>query len=711
MRYFSKQSTFNLLLIACLAALLNIAHAAPPPTLNFSDLVNGPSTGINDSLGEGVIVTVWGNNLGSMQGTSKIYFRDASSTIKEAAHVYYWKNADGVLPGGPANLYDSHNMQEIAFSIPSSPDGDGIIYVEVNDVQSTTLPFKVRPAAIHHVKVDGNNNSGNGSWGNPWRTGSMDVDTSNADTKGGAFRQIAAGDIIYAHHGVIDSQMNPNGRGLYFSGKPATADAQTAYLAYPNSTVTVQGHTKGVAFFQTDAVVIAKIRALVGNYPEPPANSTEVLPGNGNAAMQTTANGRIIANYLSDAPGTCISSASGAINATMVSGYDYISNLKVFGNFIHEFGCNQTSKFGHTTYFTNRSTSYVEVAITGEAYEVAWNHLLDNYAKYGIHNYDEIKGPPEKQARGCGDFNGVIKIHSNVVRNQRGSGISISAGTADGGIVCWDTPFEVYNNILINTGLGPKDLDAGGSIAAHAIRIVDQGLASPIDIYNNTIIGWSDHNDPNYEGGAIAVINFEGMVTVTMRNNLIYTTKDKLSYHVRFPAQTDALLGTNNLWFYTGSNPTKFTTPAWDSAPILQDPLITETASGYYLQANSPAIDASTGKVPAKDIYRLVRSGADIGAIEYLYLDSDADSVADNIDNCPNASNLDQADLDNDGIGDACDTSDDRATIDNPAPQTAEPAAESAGGGSINIWLLLFVTAWFKFIRLHNVNRRVIASR
>ncbi|MFC1751094.1 hypothetical protein ACFL2V_20085 [Pseudomonadota bacterium] len=224
-----SRTSFSLLLTLLLSTFLNVASASSPPVLNFSDLVNGPSSGINDGLGEGVIVTLWGNNLGSQQGDSKIFYEDSSKTVNEAAYVYYWKNADGQLPGGPANLYDSHKMQEIAFSIPSSANGDGNIYVEVNGVKSTTLPFSVRPGAIYHVKTTGDNSTGNGSWDQPWKTGSQDT--------GGAFKQISGGEIIYAHHGVTDSNMADNGRGLYLSGRPSVAAAQTAYLSYPNSPV------------------------------------------------------------------------------------------------------------------------------------------------------------------------------------------------------------------------------------------------------------------------------------------------------------------------------------------------------------------------------------------------------------------------------------------------------------------------------------------
>ena len=45
--------------------------------------------------------------------------------------------------------------------------------------------------------------------------------------------------------------------------------------------------------------------------------------------------------------------------------------------------------------------------------------------------------------------------------------------------------------------------------------------------------------------------------------------------------------------------------------------------------------------------------------------DTDGDGVLDSVDNCPNTTNADQADLDNDGVGDVCDDTDADGVLDN----------------------------------------------
>ena len=50
---------------------------APAPLLRFTDLISGPSTGLGDGQGSGVIVTIWAQGVGDSQGTGQVYFTDS----------------------------------------------------------------------------------------------------------------------------------------------------------------------------------------------------------------------------------------------------------------------------------------------------------------------------------------------------------------------------------------------------------------------------------------------------------------------------------------------------------------------------------------------------------------------------------------------------------------------------------------------------------
>src|SRR5690606_26337924 len=121
---------------------LHTGTATGLPLLLFSDLISGPDTGLGDGLGSGVIVTVWGQHLGSTQQGSQAEFCDSEAICRDA-HVYYWKKANGIAPPGPANLYESHGMQEIALSIPDAAPGAGEIRLTIG-ADTTALPFTVR---------------------------------------------------------------------------------------------------------------------------------------------------------------------------------------------------------------------------------------------------------------------------------------------------------------------------------------------------------------------------------------------------------------------------------------------------------------------------------------------------------------------------------------------------------------------------------------
>ena len=82
---------------------------------------------------------------------------------------------------------------------------------------------------------------------------------------------------------------------------------------------------------------------------------------------------------------------------------------------------------------------------------------------------------------------------------------------------------------------------------------------------------------------------------------------------------------------------------------------LTADNGDLHLQFDSPCINAGTTEgSPPDDIDEELRSdgAVDIGADEYV--DADSDEIADYADNCPTIYNPDQADFDEDNIGDVC---------------------------------------------------------
>jgi len=581
------------ILIVFLISLLSVSSGwAASPALNFSDLTNGPASGLNDGLGEGAIVTIWGNNLGSSQSTSTITIGGAAP-----AHIYYWKDADGVLPGGPADLNTYHQMQEIAFSIPASlANGSHNIQVTVSGETSNTLPFLVRSGNIYHAKTTGSS-SGDGSFGNPW--GSW--------ITGGGLNGMSSGDILYLYNGTEDITTTKH----IVSGQAATINNQFSIITYPNSRYLLQADEDALDMYNSNSFTISKLTVKSGYYDEPDESSTVILGKTGGGGLEGAPYGRLIANEITDIPGKCSSGYSGAIVASCGGGAcDPISGLIIFGNHIHDWGCNQTSHFEHTTYLSIRNDGYVDV----DPWEIGWNLLKDNKAKYGIHNYDESYDPSDDA---CGNPTGIVKIHDNYVINQKGAGINVGAKATDG-YTCWDDTwsFEIYNNVIIESGKGPEDENGYDT---NGIRIGDAGMTTPVKLYNNTIYGWGDDTVGAGGGFAFYETNNSGQTTVTMYNNIVYDTRGNGTFCQINETTYGNITGSNNL-FYSSAGLSTGTIDSRLTGNILFNPLFV-SATDLQLQSTSPAVNAGVTGIYPYDFLSLSRpqgSAYDVGAYEYV---------------------------------------------------------------------------------------------
>lgn len=567
----SRLNLFIIYSLLCLA-LPHQARANTNPALFFSDLTSGPATGLGDSLGSGAIVTVWGHDLGSSQGTSTL-----SICGQAPAHIYYWKNADGQLPGGPADLYTSHKMQEIAFSVPSEcSNGATTINVTVEGVTSNTLPFTIRAGRILHVKSTGNDSTGNGSWSSPYLTMQKALE--------GTITQ--AGDTVYSH-GVGSTTGLKVG---YSASVIGTETNPVFYTSYPNTLASFSGGGESTGAViqswypsnrQTNWVHVSKVKVT--------------CYGNGehtSTGFMMFENGRIIGVEITGP--NVYGGYSGAIGGAQMDGGKYL------GVYIHDYGydtgyvysdnsetwtsppyngvagvdctnCTSTDRFQHLYYVSCRDDSDVWC----KGYEIGWNHLADNPILHGIHIYD--MGPSV-------GWQGELLVHDNVVINQLGGAIDIATTDDNKAVV------KVWNNLLINTN---------GS----SFRVLSTGT-QPSQFYNNT----------SYNQSIISIFN-SGDEDV--RGNIFY---DSLGVGFIY---SEPPLHSNNLTYSSGGA----STPLWlssEAGHVSGNPQFVNVASGDFgLSSSSPAINAGYNhRLDTSDFSGNQRDAIfDIGAYEWLSTD------------------------------------------------------------------------------------------
>ena len=621
-----------------LAIFLTMPHfalAAPVPVLNFSDIDSGPSAGNTDPAagGGGSIVTIWGNYLGSSQGTSTITVGNVPVTA-----IYYWKNADGSQSasphGGPADLYTYHKMQEIAFAIPAGvSSGATTISVTVGSVTTNALPFTIRSGNIKFIKAGGNNSNA-GTWSSPWADYTNFNGTNVTGTAGtNPAGQIVAGDIVYSV-GINSTS------GLKIGGNNpvlGTATNPVSIIAYPNTSVSISG-SDGVLndssvvddyYSSQDSrtsqyVNLSKLKVIANN-ATCNANNDPV-----NGIIPTTGN-RIVGDEIT---GTVYSGMGGAIAcsaAGSTTGGSACGGGKYYGLYIHDYGyansytysddsntwtsppytgtngacfgadqnghssVSTADRFQHLFYISNRSSHAIP------AYEIAWCNLSNNPILHGIHIYD---------TQDEGGWTGTFLVHNNAIINQRGGAIDVSYGLA--GQTYNNTPLKIYNNLIVYS---PASTTGGLPFRLQSAQF------APVTIYNNTISGYSV--SPYFED-----------YSDDLKNNIFVNTWGQGLAYINSVGPPS--IHSNNLFYSTGGSapslPSFYSTGEGD---INSNPLFASD-SDFSLQSGSPA--ASTGSsatltVAPTDFYGQQRTSGSVSMGAFQYVVSGPDTTAPIISN------------------------------------------------------------------------------
>ena len=565
MSLFKKRTGF---VVAVMLAgfLITPLRAFAGPVLNFSDLDSGPSSGNSDGIGSGAIVTIWGNNLGSTQGASTV-----SVGGVPAAAVYYWKNADGTLPSGPADLYTSHQMQEIAFAVPATaPNGATSITVTVGGVASNSLPFTVRAGNIRFVK-SGGSDSNAGTWSSPWATIGNSSFTGALD---GTHAQ--PGDVVYSV-GVGST----NGvRVGALSSVTGTATNPVALVTYPNTTVLATG------------LGGAGDGGVVSNwYPSNRSNQYITLSKLSILANGSTGNcnvdyvnGIMNGAYWKDVgiaiTGPTVYGGYGGAIAGNGSGGAHLDGIRVLGAYIHNYGqvvpgwtysddsstwtspassCyyapysggsarSSVDRFQHLFYISNRTNSPMV------GHEIAWGHYLNNPILHGLHIYD--------LSPATGGYSTPVMVHHNLIHNQGGHALDFTFPYA--------SELDAWDNVSVT--------DPGVAYAGPAVEISGNQISK---IYNNTFY---NQNLPSQDMTA----------STSFVNNIWFDAHGVSYWNSNGPTSYN-----HNLFYSSYSSPPSL--PSWYSTSNGDknaNPLFTNASGNdFSLASSSPASTAGTSSV------------------------------------------------------------------------------------------------------------------
>ena len=546
------------------------AAAEGDPVLYFSDITSGPKTGNSDDSGgrsqneDGAIVTIWGVNLGSVQESSKVTCNGA-----DAASYYFWGNATA-----PADLYSYHKMQMVSFEVSHlAQDGAGEIIVTVNDKKSNPLNFTVRTGNIYFIKTTGDDNNGNGSWTQPWRTIPTIVNS------------IQPGDIAYVCNAVNQTTESIEDTCVYIDEdiKPTETNPK-ALVVYPGAQSTVGSVDIPRAFLcYTTHWVISKFNVM-----------TSSIGLSGREGF------RIVGNHITAPKGD---GPDGAIECDMGD------NLLIAGNELTNVGDPDSSHLYHAIYVSGLRTEDSPRAKTESNKIVAWNYIHDCDANRALDFYSEGQ---------YSAFIQQISVHDNVIINQRGDGILF------GYYVTGDN--WIYNNLIIKSGKGPEWKDPSYNTGIHIDSGHEGVPKTDIYCYNNTLYGCGFTNAVYPEQTGNILISSDALQrgsTIHLSNNIIYSTGEA---YIASESTSPPSGNYRNCWYGNGD------APSWDQTAIASDPEFQNVSSNdFSLKGSSPCINTAVDvtNIVSRDLLGIPRpqGAVDLGVYEYSSTAEDNEAI------------------------------------------------------------------------------------
>lgn len=566
-----------LAVLAAAPARMALAQSSGP-RVYYSDLESGPNTGGEN--GRGAYVTIYGKNFGATRGASFVK-----------------------IGGGQAAAYPLWTDSKIAFQLGSAA-ATGNLVVTTPAGASNSIPFTVRPGNIYFVSPGGNDN-GKGSFSSPWRTLPHAAET------------IKAGDIIYAMDGV--SQTVDDGQGwdaaLVLRADWCTASGYPrAMLAYPGATVVI-GNPNGNK-------PASGLRTTDFSAGGGPCGGNWVFGGlqfRGSAPVSVSgpsSQWRFVGNDIS-CPNSDGSGGGGACFGTSLA-----SNVKFYGNNVHDAGAANASALFQGVYFSTDSNHI----------DMGWNTVANVKGCRGVQIHSSPLGTNYPNS-GYPQYD--IAIHDNLIHDTQCDGIIADTIDPSKG------PVSIYNNVIYNGGKGPNNPEhSGGWSCINVPANTESGPAGSgtVDIYNNTLYACGTFTSPPY-GNANSAIAYGGgnrNLYLRIRNNLISQVATSLDpsgvpylviWNPTIPngggvcADTDNcpwIQGSNNLFFGSGPTPVNSNIRASMNA----NPMFVNAAQhDFHLQVGSPAHGKGIDTGSQADFDGNLRggnAGFDIGAYQLV---------------------------------------------------------------------------------------------
>ena len=622
-------------------------------TLSFSSNNNIINNDVSNNIGNGMtMITGFNNNISD---NTVNHNQDGISIGNSSDNIMTGNNANNNNGFGIAiwNFFQTFSENNTLIGNNASNNGHAGIYLEAssNNKIYNNL-FNNRDNAI----VDSNPNSWNStSGGNYWLS---------PDRIG--FSQIC---IDADSNGICDSAYTLNSTNVDYLPMAIFAETNLTYCQnlnienrtyYLSNTVNVAGTCFNVL---ADGVTLdCQGNSIIGD-------------GTGNGISLSGRTGVIIKNctitnfnygiFLQSSSDNILTDNIVSLNAGGIF-LDSKSNNNILtgnnaSNNIFD-GIDLNSNYNTLTDNTASSNGWIGIGIWSSSNNILTDNTVNSNAGIGIginldygSNNNTFTGNTVNNNHGRGFSLGVNSNNNNLtdnsINNNAKEGIYVlnsGSNIIANNNVRNNNPgiyFQFYNygsnsdNFVFNNTI--KSNYGGGIFLVNA----NNNESPDIDFMSNNVI--SDNNIDSNSGDGISINSVSGN---TFANNII---DNNTGFGISIGSGLD-----NNIYnnFFNNIN----------NVQVDSNPNFWNTTSGgnYWLSPDGMGFsqtcaDANNDSI-CDSAYTLATNNVDYLPLTYLVAqppctDTDGDGICDNIDNCVNVSNPDQADIDNDGLGDACD--------------------------------------------------------